>query len=57
MDLGSFIDVLYYDAFKWIELDPEHLHPFKGSLVGFLYKQMQVGVHASIRMTCWLYEN
>jgi len=50
IDLGSSADILYYDAFEKIGLDPEQLQPFKGTLAGFTARAVS-------RSTTYLFEN
>lgn len=41
-DLGSFVNIIYYDAFKRLRLNPNDLITFKGSLVDFSSELVQV---------------
>lgn len=42
---SSSFDILYWDAFKGINMDTYELLPFKGTLVGFSGEQVQVLWH------------
>lgn len=35
IDSGSYVDILYWDAFKGMNMDPCDFLAFKGTLVGF----------------------
>lgn len=45
IDPGISVDILYWDAFKGINMDTSELLPFKGTLVGFSGEQVQVLEH------------
>ena len=51
IDPGSSADVLYWDAFRGMELDTTELLPFKGTLVGFSGEQVQVLGHLALPTT------
>lgn len=42
VDQGSYVDILYWDAFEKLLLNLEDLRPFKGSLVGYYEEQVKV---------------
>lgn len=42
IDSGSSADILYYDTFDRMGLDPEQLQPFRGTLAGFNGEQVHV---------------
>jgi len=50
IDPRSSTDILYYDAFEKIGLDPEQLHPFKGTLAGFTGEQVHVCGHITLKI-------
>lgn len=56
INLGSSTNILYSNTFKQLELDHEHLHPFKGSIVGSLIR-LQFRGCISLRVTFLLYDN
>jgi len=51
IDPGSLVDILYYDAFEKIGLDPEQLQPFKGTFAGFTGEQVHVRGHITLKTT------
>jgi len=57
IDPGSSTDILYYDAFEKIGLDPEQLQPFKGTLAGFTGEQVHVRGHFTLKTTFGTGEN
>lgn len=48
IDLGSSTDILYWDAFKGMNMDTSELLPFKGTIIGFSGEQVQVLGHLPI---------
>lgn len=51
IDTGSSADILYYDAFEKLGLDPEQLRPFKGTLADFTGEQVHVRGHITLKTT------
>jgi hypothetical protein len=51
VDPRSSADILYYDTFDRIGLDPEQLQPFKGTLVGFTGEQVHVRGYITLKTT------
>jgi len=51
IDTGSSADILYYETFKRMGLDPEQLQPFKGTLAGFIDEQVHVRGYITLRTT------
>lgn len=51
VDQGSFAYILYWDAFERLRLDQDYLKAFKGSLVGFPEKHVQVKVYTTLKIT------
>ncbi|KAI5385393.1 hypothetical protein KIW84_072115 [Lathyrus oleraceus] len=52
VDHGSSVDVLFWDAFQNLQLDPNNIQMFSGSLTGILGEQVQVIDHITPEMTC-----
>ncbi|WJX84068.1 hypothetical protein P8452_66678 [Trifolium repens] len=42
IDSGSSADIMYWEAFKAVQLSNEHLLPYNGTLVGFAGEQVEV---------------
>jgi len=42
IDPGSSVDILYYETFEKMGLDPKQLQPFRGTLAGFTGEQVHV---------------
>jgi hypothetical protein len=42
IDPGISADILYYETFERMGLDPEQLQPFRGTLAGFIGEQVHV---------------
>jgi len=51
IDLGSSTDILHYDTFEKLGLDPEQLQPFKGTLSGFTSEKVHVRGHITLKTT------
>jgi hypothetical protein len=51
IDPASSADILYYDTFDRMGLDPEQLQPFKGTLAGFTGKQVHVRGYITLKTT------
>jgi hypothetical protein len=51
IDPGSSADILYYDTFDRMGLDPEQLQPFKGTLTGFTGEQVHVRGYITLKTT------
>jgi hypothetical protein len=51
IDPGSSADILYYDTFDRMGLDPEQLQPFKGTLAGFTGEQVHVRGYITLKTT------
>ena len=51
IDPGCSADILYYDAFERLELDPDQLQPFKGTLAGFIGEQVHVRGYITLKTT------
>lgn len=51
VDQGSFVNILYGDAFERLCLEPEDLKPFQGSLVGLSGEQLQVKGYLTFRIS------
>lgn len=50
VDSSCYVDVLYYDTFERLQLDPEHLQPFKGSLIWLPSEKILVQGYISIKI-------
>jgi hypothetical protein len=51
IDPGSSADILYYDTFDRMGLDPEQLQPFQGTLAGFTGEQVHVRGYITLKTT------
>lgn len=51
VDQRSIADILYWDAFVRLYVNPGNLKAFKGSLVGLFRKQVQVKCYITLRAT------
>ncbi|GAU29790.1 hypothetical protein TSUD_293580 [Trifolium subterraneum] len=51
IDSGSYIDILYWDAFKAMRLSYEQLNPYYGTLVGFAGEQVDGMGHITLHTT------
>lgn len=51
IDPGSSADILYYDTFDRMSLDPEQLQPFKRTLAGFTGEQVHVRGYITLKTT------
>ncbi|MCI41114.1 hypothetical protein A2U01_0062347, partial [Trifolium medium] len=50
-DSGSSADILYWEAFKTMQLSDEQLQPYSGTLVGFVGEQVEVMGHTTLLTT------
>lgn len=46
---GSYIDIMYYEAFEILYLNPKDLKSFKSFLVGFSGKKVQVKGYITLK--------
>jgi hypothetical protein len=51
IDSGSSADIMYWDAFKAMQLAGEQLQPYHGTLVGFAGEQAEVMGHITLLTT------
>ncbi|GAU19014.1 hypothetical protein TSUD_193520 [Trifolium subterraneum] len=57
IDSGSSIDIMYWEAFKAMQLAGEQLQPYNGTLVGFGGEQVEVMGHVTLLTTFGEKEN
>ncbi|GAU44869.1 hypothetical protein TSUD_329260 [Trifolium subterraneum] len=57
IDSGSSADIMYWEAFKAMQLAGEQLHPYNGTLVGFEGEQVEVMGHVTLLTTFGEKEN
>jgi hypothetical protein len=51
IDSGSSADIMYWEAFKAMQLSNEHLMPYNGTLVGFAGEQVEVMGYTTLLTT------
>jgi len=51
IDTESSADILYYETFERMGLDPEQLQPFKGTLAGFAGEHFHVRGYITLKTT------
>ncbi|WJX58397.1 hypothetical protein P8452_43858 [Trifolium repens] len=51
IDSGSSADIMYWEAFKAMQLSNEHLLPYNGTLVGFVGEQVEVMGYTTLLTT------
>jgi hypothetical protein len=51
IDSGSSADIMYWEAFKAMQLSNEHLLPYNGTLVGFAGEQVEVMGYTTLLTT------
>lgn len=52
IDPGSSANVQFWDAFQKLQLDPNDIKIFSGSLMGLSGKHIQIVVHITLKTTC-----
>lgn len=52
INLGSSVDVLFWDAFQKLQLNPSKVKVFRGSLIRLSSKRVQVNDHVTLETTC-----
>lgn len=51
IDFGSLVDIMFLSAFQGLQLDPNNIGAFQGSLVSLLDKQVQVMGNIALKTT------